>query len=223
MRSGARSRSSGSPSTRRTSICASVRRRARIRRLSRPPPRRLGDARRFPTAADAGSRSHGSCDRRHAHRQRHARAAPMRDRPAFASTLSGVTLAPRQVSVDAPPAQDRARLRFGPAHISAATATSTCRKGRARAFLADEFQPRPALSVLRGRAHSRRQARIVRPRRRLRRRCGRHAPATDAGRGTATLADLELAVRGEREPLWRIPRSAFAGIAFDLAKTRHHR
>ena len=36
--------------------------------------------------------------------------------------------------------------------------------------------------------------------------------------GSATLGDVELAVRGERDPLWRVPKSDLAGIAFDLAK-----
>ena len=36
--------------------------------------------------------------------------------------------------------------------------------------------------------------------------------------GAATLGDVELAVRGERDPLWRVPKSELAGIAFDLAK-----
>ena len=36
--------------------------------------------------------------------------------------------------------------------------------------------------------------------------------------GAATLGGLELAVRGERDPLWRVPKSELAGIAFDLAK-----
>ncbi len=36
--------------------------------------------------------------------------------------------------------------------------------------------------------------------------------------GVATFNDLEMAVRGERDPLWRIPRANFAGVAFDLAK-----
>ena len=36
--------------------------------------------------------------------------------------------------------------------------------------------------------------------------------------GRAMLADMELAVRGERDPLWRVPKSDLSGIAFDLAK-----
>jgi len=36
--------------------------------------------------------------------------------------------------------------------------------------------------------------------------------------GGATLNDLEMAVRGERDPLWRIPRMDLNGVAFDLAK-----
>jgi uncharacterized protein involved in outer membrane biogenesis len=36
--------------------------------------------------------------------------------------------------------------------------------------------------------------------------------------GAATLTDLEAAVRGERDPLWRIPRADLDGIAFDLGK-----
>lgn len=36
--------------------------------------------------------------------------------------------------------------------------------------------------------------------------------------GAATLADLDLAVRGEREPLWRLPHAEIAGVAFDRAK-----
>lgn len=38
--------------------------------------------------------------------------------------------------------------------------------------------------------------------------------------GGATLNDLEMAVRGERDPLWRIPRMDLNGVAFDLAKRR---
>jgi len=34
----------------------------------------------------------------------------------------------------------------------------------------------------------------------------------------AALNDLELAVRGERDPLWRVPRVDLTGITFDLAK-----
>ncbi|HYT98396.1 MAG TPA: DUF748 domain-containing protein, partial [Casimicrobiaceae bacterium] len=34
----------------------------------------------------------------------------------------------------------------------------------------------------------------------------------------ATLADLDLAVRGERDPLWRVPRIDLDGVAFDLEK-----
>ena len=37
-------------------------------------------------------------------------------------------------------------------------------------------------------------------------------------KAAATLADLELAVRGERDPLWRVPHGDLDGIAFDLAK-----
>ena len=37
-------------------------------------------------------------------------------------------------------------------------------------------------------------------------------------KGAATLADLEMAVRGETDPLWRIPRVDLSGVAFDLAK-----
>ncbi|HEY2819066.1 MAG TPA: DUF748 domain-containing protein, partial [Casimicrobiaceae bacterium] len=35
---------------------------------------------------------------------------------------------------------------------------------------------------------------------------------------SATLADLDLALAGEREPLWRVPRIELAGIEFDLSK-----
>jgi hypothetical protein len=34
----------------------------------------------------------------------------------------------------------------------------------------------------------------------------------------ATLTDLEMAVRGDRDPLWRIPRADLDGVAFDLRK-----
>jgi uncharacterized protein involved in outer membrane biogenesis len=34
----------------------------------------------------------------------------------------------------------------------------------------------------------------------------------------ATLADLDLAVRGERDPLWRVPRIDVGGVSFDLDK-----
>lgn len=34
----------------------------------------------------------------------------------------------------------------------------------------------------------------------------------------ATLADLDLALAGERDPLWRVPRIELSGIDFDLAK-----
>ncbi len=34
----------------------------------------------------------------------------------------------------------------------------------------------------------------------------------------ATLADLDLALRGERDPLWRVPRVDVAGVSFDLDK-----
>jgi uncharacterized protein involved in outer membrane biogenesis len=36
--------------------------------------------------------------------------------------------------------------------------------------------------------------------------------------GAATMADLDLGVRGEPDPLWRIPRADLAGVAFDYAK-----
>ena len=36
--------------------------------------------------------------------------------------------------------------------------------------------------------------------------------------GAATLNDLDMAVHGETDPLWRIPRADLNGIAFDLAK-----
>ncbi len=36
--------------------------------------------------------------------------------------------------------------------------------------------------------------------------------------GAASLSDLEMAVHGENDPLWRIPRADLNGIAFDLAK-----
>ncbi len=36
--------------------------------------------------------------------------------------------------------------------------------------------------------------------------------------GAATLADLDMTVRGEADPLWRIPRADLAGVAFDYAK-----
>src|SRR5450432_2602584 len=36
--------------------------------------------------------------------------------------------------------------------------------------------------------------------------------------GAATLADLEMAVHGEADPLWRIPRADLNGVAFDFAK-----
>ncbi|MET0344801.1 MAG: DUF748 domain-containing protein, partial [Casimicrobiaceae bacterium] len=38
--------------------------------------------------------------------------------------------------------------------------------------------------------------------------------------GSATLTDIELAVSDEKEPLWRIPSLALAGIDFDLAQHR---
>ncbi len=36
--------------------------------------------------------------------------------------------------------------------------------------------------------------------------------------GAATLSDVELAVTGETDPLWRVPHADLDGIAFDLAK-----
>jgi uncharacterized protein involved in outer membrane biogenesis len=36
--------------------------------------------------------------------------------------------------------------------------------------------------------------------------------------GAASLSDLDMAVHGESDPLWRIPRADLNGIAFDLAK-----
>ena len=36
--------------------------------------------------------------------------------------------------------------------------------------------------------------------------------------GSATLADVELAVRGERDALWRVPKSELTGITYDLGK-----
>jgi uncharacterized protein involved in outer membrane biogenesis/uncharacterized membrane protein len=44
------------------------------------------------------------------------------------------------------------------------------------------------------------------------------SPQLTLEQGSATLADMELAVRGERDPLWRVPKSDLSGIAFDLAK-----
>ena len=44
------------------------------------------------------------------------------------------------------------------------------------------------------------------------------SPQFALAQGSATLADLELAVRGERDPLWRVPHGDLGGIAFDLAK-----
>lgn len=38
--------------------------------------------------------------------------------------------------------------------------------------------------------------------------------------GAATLNDLEMALRGERDPLWRTPRIDVSGVAFDLAKRK---
>jgi uncharacterized protein involved in outer membrane biogenesis len=38
--------------------------------------------------------------------------------------------------------------------------------------------------------------------------------------GGATFNDLEMALPGERDPLWRIPRMDVNGVAFDLAKRR---
>ena len=43
------------------------------------------------------------------------------------------------------------------------------------------------------------------------------APQLTLARGAATLSDLELAVRGEHDPLWRVSQGDLDGIAFDLA------
>ena len=37
-------------------------------------------------------------------------------------------------------------------------------------------------------------------------------------KGEGTLSDLETAIRGEKEPLWRVARGDVAGVAFDLGK-----
>ncbi|HKP66571.1 MAG TPA: DUF748 domain-containing protein, partial [Casimicrobiaceae bacterium] len=36
--------------------------------------------------------------------------------------------------------------------------------------------------------------------------------------GTATLNDVEMALAGERDPMWRVPRADLTGIAFDLGR-----
>ena len=43
-------------------------------------------------------------------------------------------------------------------------------------------------------------------------------PQLTLAQGSATIADLDLAVRGERDPLWRVPHGDLSGIAFDLAR-----
>ena len=43
-------------------------------------------------------------------------------------------------------------------------------------------------------------------------------PQLTLAQGKGTIADLDLAVRGEREPLWRVSHGDLEGIAFDLAK-----
>ena len=94
------------------------------------------------------------------------------------------------------------------------------RKGRgARPFRADQTSPGCALSLLRGRGQPRRAAAgssilraISTPR------GPEPRPQLTLAQGSATLADLELAVRGERDPLWRVPHGELGGIAFDLAK-----
>ena len=44
------------------------------------------------------------------------------------------------------------------------------------------------------------------------------APQIVVTGSAATLADLDLAVHGERDPLWRVPRIDLSGVAFDLGK-----
>jgi uncharacterized protein involved in outer membrane biogenesis len=43
-------------------------------------------------------------------------------------------------------------------------------------------------------------------------------PQLTLAHGSGTIADLDLAVRGERDPLWRVPHGDLDGIAFDLAR-----
>ena len=44
------------------------------------------------------------------------------------------------------------------------------------------------------------------------------SPQLALAQGSATLTDLDLALRGERDPLWRVTRGELSGIALDLAK-----
>ena len=44
------------------------------------------------------------------------------------------------------------------------------------------------------------------------------SPQITLAQGAVTFTDLETAVRGDRDPLWRIPRADLAGVTFDLAK-----
>jgi uncharacterized protein involved in outer membrane biogenesis len=44
------------------------------------------------------------------------------------------------------------------------------------------------------------------------------SPQLTLAQGAATLADLDLGVRGEKDSLWRVPRTDVDGIAFDLAR-----
>ena len=45
---------------------------------------------------------------------------------------------------------------------------------------------------------------------------GKGSPQVKLSDGNATLRDIEMALTGDRDPLWRIARAALAGIAFDL-------
>ena len=83
----------------------------------------------------------------------------------------------------------------------------------ARAFRADEVQPRAAVSVLRGRARARRQARIAGARRRFRRRRGRHAAAGEAHRRQ----------RDAHRRRARGQRRARAAVAHSHARAHRHR
>jgi hypothetical protein len=47
---------------------------------------------------------------------------------------------------------------------------------------------------------------------------GGPSPQFALAQGSATINDVEMAVRGERDPLWRVPQGELGGVAFDLAK-----
>ena len=139
--------------------------------------------------------------------------------PAFRATLSGVTVDAKKMASSGEASVDIAFDSNTGAHFAAHGDVDVAGKSARGHFVAHDVSPGLALPVLRRRAQPRCSTRDAGPGGRFFGRRRRPVPTQfTLAQGAATLADLELAVRGEPDPLWRIPRADLAGVAFDYAK-----